>query len=254
MKTGGVIIRFLLGMLLSWGIMAALLFFSLPLDGPGFLSRAFEEGPTAEMMQKTQDIWGWVLLGMILLALAGLLACPVKGFSSKRGRQSGLRLLFPAFCGTLILLALLEILCVPAFFTGFLQFGRWYGFATIAGSVLLVLLMYFLGSRCVPLVRSVEALGNGCPRGIRIAEGLLVAFFSGAAVYFAWHTMRWYLLPAGILLALLPGTLCEWALARRRSGVRIGYLCLRTLRGIGLVVFFPVTIPVLLYALFKNGS
>jgi len=251
MKAGGVIFRFLLGMLLSCGIMAALLFLCLPLDGPGFLSRAFEEGPTAEMMQKTQDIWGWVLLGMNLVALAGLLACPVKESSSKKGRQSGLRLLFPAFCGTLILLALLEILSVPAFFAGFLQFVRWYGFAMIAGSVLLVLLMYFLGSRCVPLVRSVEALGNGYPRGIRIAEGLLVAFFSGAALYFAWHTMRWYLLPVGVLLALLPGTLCEWALAKRRSGVRLGYLCLRTLRGIGMVVFFPVTLPVLLYALFK---
>ena len=34
--------------------------------------------------------------------------------------------------------------------------------------------------------------------------------------------------------------------------MRLGYLCLRTLRGIGLVAFFPVTIPVLLYALFAR--
>ena len=57
-----------------------------------------------------------------------------------------------------------------------------------------------------------------------------------------------------ILLALLPGTLCEWALAKRRAGVRLGYLCLRTLRGIGLVAFCPITVPVLLYALFSSRS
>ena len=56
------------------------------------------------------------------------------------------------------------------------------------------------------------------------------------------------------VLALLPGTLCEWALAKRRSGVRLGYLCLRTLRGIGLVAFCPITVPVLLYALFSSRS
>lgn len=31
-------------------------------------------------------------------------------------------------------------------------------------------------------------------------------------------------------------------------------LCLRTLRGIGLVAFCPITVPVLLYALFSSRS
>ena len=253
-KPGGVIFRFILGMLLSVGVMGALLYLCLPLDGPAFLSGAFEEGPTAELMQKTQDIWGWVLLGLNLVALAGILTCPTKDFSSKKGQKPGARLMFPAFCGTLLLLVLLVILAVPAFFAGVLQFGRWYGFTTIAGSVLLVLLTYLLGSRCVPLVRSVEGLKDGIPRGLRIAEGILVALFAGAAVYVAWKTQRWYLLPAGILLGLLPGTLCEWAVAKRNSGVRAGYLALRTLRGIGLVAFFPVTVPVLLFALFSSRN
>ena len=247
MKTGDVIFRFILAMLLSCGILAVLLYFSLPLGGD-YLAGVFEEGPAAKLMEKTQDIWGWVLLGMNLVALAGILTCPAKG------KMTGVRLLFPALCGTLLLWALLAILGARPFLAGVLQYGRWNGFLTISGAVLLVLLMYILGSRAVPSVRSAEGLGKGFPRGLRILEGVLVAVFAGAALYFAWHTMRWYLVPAAILLALLPGTLCEWALAKRRSGVRLGYLCLRTLRGIGLVAFFPVTVPVLLIALFSSPS
>ena len=254
MKTGGVVFRFILGLLLSCGIMGALLYFCFPLDGTAFLSGAFEDGTTGEVMQKTQDIWGWVLLGMNLVTVAGILTCPTKDFTSKKGQKYGARLFFPAFCGTLVLLGMLVVLCSPGLLAGFLQFRRWYSFATVAGSFLLVLLMYILGSRCVPLFRSVEGLGKDFPKGLRIAEGILVALFAGAATYVAWHTMRWYLLPVGILLALLPGTLCEWALAKRRSGLRVNYLLLRTLRAIGLVVFFPITVPVLLYALFSSRN
>lgn len=242
MKTGDVIFRFILALLLSCGVMAVLLYFSLPL-GENYLSGVFKDSPAAKVMEKTQDIWGWVLLGMNLLALVGILACPKKGVP-----------VVSAICGTLLLWALLVILCCKPFLAGMIQFGRWYGFTMIAGTVLLVLLMYILGSRCIPPVRTAEGLGKGFPRGLRIAEGVLVAVFAGAALYVAWHTMRWYLIPAGILLALLPGTLCEWALARRRSGVRLSYLCLRGLRGIGLVAFFPVTLPVLLIALFSSSS
>ena len=242
MKTGDLVFRFILALLLSCGLMGVLLFFSLPL-GENFLTGVFEDGPAAKIMEKTQDIWGWVLLGMNLVALAGILACAKKGVP-----------VVSAICGTLLLWALLVILCCKPFLAGMIQFGRWYGFATIAGSVLLVLLMYILGSRCIPPTRTAEGLGKGFPRGLRIAEGVLVALFAGVALYFAWRTMRWYLIPAGILLALLPGTLCEWALAKRRSGVRLSYLCLRTLRGIGLVTFFPVTLPVLLIALFSSSS
>lgn len=242
MKTGGVIFRFILGLLLACGAMAALLYFSLPLDGD-FLSGVFEEGPAGKLMEKTQDIWGAVLIGMNLVALAGLLICPKKGVP-----------IFSAICGGLLLWALLVILSGKPFLAGLIQFGRMNSFLMISGGVVLVLLMYFLGSRSVPLVRAAEGLGNNFPRGIRIAEGLLVAIFAGAALYFALKTMRWYLPPAAILLALLPGTLCEWALAKRRSGVRLGYLCLRTLRGIGLVAFCPITVPVLLYALFSSRS
>lgn len=234
-------------MLFSCGIMAVLLYFSLPLS-ENYLSGVFEDTPAAKVMEKTQDIWGWVLLGMNLAALAGILTCPTKG------KMIGVRLLIPALCGTLLLWALLAVLGARPFLAGVLQYGRWYGFTTISGSVLLVLLMYILGSRAVPSVRSAEGIGKGFPRGLRIAEGVLVALFAGAALYVAYNTMRWYLLPAGVLLALLPGTLCEWAVAKRRSGVRLGYLCLRTLRGIGLVAFFPVTVPVLLIALFSSPS
>lgn len=254
MKTGGVIFRFILGALLSCGIMGALLYFCFPLDGPAFLSGAFEDGMTGEVMQKTQDIWGWVLLGLNLAALAGILSCPTKEYASKKGQKYGARLFFPVFFGTLVLLAVLVVLGSPGLLAGFLQFRRWYSFTMTAGSFLLVLLMYILGSRSVPVFRSVEGLGKDFPKGVRIVEGLLVALFAGAAAYVAWHTVRWYLLPIGVFLALLPGTLCEWSLAKRRSGYRMNYLLLRTLRGIGLVVFFPVTVPVLLIALFSSRS
>lgn len=66
--------------------------------------------------------------------------------------------------------------------------------------------------------------------------------------------MRLYMIPPAIVLALLPGTLCKWVLAKRRSGFRAKYLFLRTLRAIGLIAFCPVTVPVLLYALFSRPA
>lgn len=255
MKTGSLIGRFLLGTLLSCGLLAALLYPCLPFGAPAggrFLSQVYEKASTGEVMEKTQYVWGWVLLGLNLLAAAGLLACPSQVKSSKTGRMAGARLFFPAFCGTLVLLGLAVVLCSPALLASFVEFFKIDTFLSVAGLVLLVILLYLLGSRSVPLFRSLEGLGSGFPKGLRIVEGLLVALFAGAAAYFAWKTQRWYLVPAGILLALLPGTLCEWALAKRRSGLRVNYLCLRTLRGIGLVAFFPVTVPVLLYALFAR--
>ena len=258
MKTGSLIARFLLGTLLSCGLLAVLLYPCLPFGAQGaeadgrFLSQVYEKASAGAVMEKTQYVWGWVLLGLNLLAAAGLLACPTKDFSSRKGKYAGARLFFPAICGTLVLLGLAVVLCSPVLLASFVEFFKIDTFLSVAGLVLLVILTYLLGSRSVPLFRSVEGLGSGFPKGLRIAEGLLVALFAGAAVYFAWKTMRWYLLPAGILLALLPGTLCEWALAKRRSGLRVSYLFLRTLRGVGLVAFFPVTVPVLLYALFSS--
>lgn len=258
MKTGNVMGRFLLGVLLSCGLLAVLLYFG-PLHGAqgaeaggNFLSPAYENAAPGDLMEKTQDSWGWVLVGLILTSLAGFFACPVKGFSAKKKQAAGLRLFIPGLCGMLVFLAVMAVLCVPALLAGFIEFLRINPFLTIAGLVLLVALMYLLGSRSIPLFRTLEGLGNGFPKGLRIAEGILVALFAGAALFYAIRTMRLYLLPASILLALLPGTLCEWALAKRRSGLRLMYLCLRTLRGIGLVAFCPVTLPILLYALFKS--
>ena len=57
-----------------------------------------------------------------------------------------------------------------------------------------------------------------------------------------------------MLLALLPGTLCEWRLAKRATGLRPMYLALRTLRGIGMVVFFPFTLLALGYALLTKNK
>ena len=67
----------------------------------------------------------------------------------------------------------------------------------------LVILMYLLGSRSVPLFRSVEGLGNNFPKGVRIAEGVLVALFAGAALYYGIPTMRLYMLPCAVMLGLL---------------------------------------------------
>ena len=261
MKNGAVIARFILGVLLSCGLLAGLLYPCLPFGGAmgaeaggNYLTKVYENATAGDLVEKTQNIWGWVLLGLNLVAVAGILACPTKDFTSKKGQKYGARLFFPAFCGTLVLLGMMVVLCSPGLLAGFLQFRRWYSFATVSASFLLVLLVYLLGSRSVPLFRSVEGLGSGFPKGLRIAEGLLVALFAAAALYVAWYTMRWYLLPVGILLALLPGTLCEWALAKRRSGLRVNYLCLRTLRALGLVTFFPVTLPVLLIALFSSRA
>ena len=78
MKKGSVIARFLLGTLLSCGILAALLYFSLPF-GENYLAGVFEEGAAGKLMERTQDIWGGVLIGMNLVALAGLVICPKKG-------------------------------------------------------------------------------------------------------------------------------------------------------------------------------
>ncbi len=260
MKAGSATGRFLLGVLLSCGLLAVLLYLGPLQDGPGaeaggnFLSKVYTEATPGDLMEKTQDIWGWVLVGLNLTALAGFFACPVKGVSGKKKAAAGLRLFFPGLCGTLVLLAVLTVLCVPALLAGFIEFLRINPFLTIAGLVLLVALMYLLGSRSIPLFRSAEGLGNNFPKGLRIAEGILVALFAGIALFYGIRTMRLYLLPVGILLALLPGTLCEWALAKRRSGLRLMYLCMRTLRGIGLVAFCPVTVPILLYALFSASA
>jgi len=260
MKHGAVIARFLLGTLLSCGLLAVLLYPCLPFGdrgagaGGNFLAKAYEHAAAGDLMEKTQDIWGWVLLGLILAAAAGLLACPSKIAGSKKGRYAGARLFFPAFCGTLVLLGIEVVLASPSLLAGFLQFRTINPFLSIAGLVLLVILMYLLGSRSVSLFRSFEGIGSTFPKGLRIAEGLLVALFAGAALYFGIKTMRFYLVPPAILLALLPGTLCEWALAKRRSAFRANYLLLRTLRAIGLVAFCPVTVPVLLYALFARSK
>ena len=256
MKNGAVIARFLLGTLLSCGLLTVLLYPCLPFGARGaeaggsFLAKAYERAAAGDLMEKTQDIWGWVMLGLILVSTAGLLACPSKIASSKNGRYAGARLFFPAFCGTLVLLGIEIVLASPSLMANFLQFRTINPFLSIAGLVLLVILMYLLGSRSVPLFRSFEGLGNNFPKGLRIAEGILIALFAGAALYFGIQTMRLYLVPAAILLGLLPGTLCEWALAKRRTVLRTNYLFLRTLRAIGLVAFCPVTVPVLLYALF----
>lgn len=260
MRAGSATGRFLLGVLLSCGLLAVLLYLGPLQDGPGaesggnFLSKVYTEATPGDLMEKTQDIWGWVLVGLNLTALAGFFACPVKGVSGKKKAAAGLRLFVPGLCGTLVLLAVLTVLCVPALLAGFIEYLRINPFLTVAGLVLLVALMYLLGSRSIPLFRSAEGLGNNFPKGLRIAEGILVALFAGIALFYGIRTMRLYLLPVGILLALLPGTLCEWALAKRRSGLRLMYLCMRTLRGIGLVAFCPVTVPILLYALFSASA
>lgn len=260
MKKGSVTPRFILGTLLSCGLLAVLLYPCLPFGAQeagtdvNFLSRAYEKAAAGDLMEKTQDIWGWVLLGLNLFAAAGILACPSKLVTSKSGRTAGARLFFPAFCGTLVLLSMMVVAASPYLLAGFLQFVSLYTFTAVSGLVVLVILMYILGSRSVPLFRSFEGLGNDFPKGLRIAEGVLVALFAGVSVYFAARTMRLYLVPPAILLALLPGTLCEWVLAKRRSGFRTNYLFLRTLRAIGLVAFCPVTVPVLLYALFSRPA
>lgn len=260
MKNGAVIARFLLGMLLSCGLLAGLLYPCLPFVArdaeadADFLSRVYENAAAGDLVEKTQGIWGWVLLALNLAAAAGLLACPVKIASSKNGKFAGARLFFPAFCGTLVLLGIEVVLASPSLLAGFLDFVRIYTFTAVTGLVVLVILMYLLGSRSVPLFRSAEGLGNSFPKGLCITEGILVALFAGAALYFGLKTMRLYMIPPAILLALLPGTLCESQLAKRRSGYRCNYLFLRTLRAIGLVAFCPVTVPVLLYALFSRSA
>ena len=260
MKTGSLIGRFLLGMLLSCGLLAGLSYPCLSFGSQGaeaggnFLAKVYENATAGDLMERTQDIWGWVLLGLNLLSAAGILTCPAKLSSSKKGRVAGARLFFPAFCGMLVLLGIETVLASPSLLAGFLEFLKINTFLSVAGLVLLVVLMYLLGSRSVPLLRSVEGTGSGFPKGLRIAEGILVALFAAAALYFGARTLRLYMVPPAILLGLLPGTLCEWALARRRSGLRVNYLFLRTLRGIGLVAFCPVTVPVLLYALFAPRS
>lgn len=260
MKKGAVIARFLLGTLLSCGLLAGLLYPCLPFGAKGaeaggnFLTKVYENATAGDLVEKTQNIWGWTLLALNLVAAAGLLSCPVKTVSSKNGKYAGARLFFPAFCGTLVLLGIEVVLASPSLLAGFLDFRRINTFVAIAGLAVLVILMYLLGSRSVPVFRSVEILGNSFPKGLRIIEGILVALFAGVAIYFGIKTMRLYMIPPAILLALLPGTLCEWQLAKRRSGFRLNYLFLRTLRAIGLIAFCPVTVPVLLYALFSPRS
>lgn len=260
MKKGAVIARFLLGTLLSCGLLAGLLYPCLPFGAKGaeaggnFLTKVYENATAGDLVEKTQNIWGWTLLALNLVAAAGLLSCPVKTVSSKNGKYAGARLFFPAFCGTLVLLGIEVVLASPSLLAGFLDFLRINTFVAVAGLAVLVILMYLLGSRSVPVFRSVEILGNSFPKELRIIEGILVALFAGVAIYFGIKTMRLYMIPPAILLALLPGTLCEWQLAKRRSGFRLNYLFLRTLRAIGLIAFCPVTVPVLLYALFSPRS
>lgn len=266
-KTASVVFRFILGLLLACGILFVFLYPCLPLGGNDagvlreklplqerpFLRAAFGgEGSAASLMEVTQDLWGWVLLGLNLLSLIGFLACPAQVAPKKKGSASG-RLAIPALCGLLVLLVLLAICCVPSLLAGFIQFVDWYRFSMGAGLLLLLVLMYLLGSRGVQRIREVEGIG-GIPRGVRLAEGFLVALFAATVLLPALRTMRLYLFPLAVLLALLPGTLCEWAGARRRSGLRLMYLALRTLRGLALVAFCPITVPLLLFALFSRKN
>ena len=66
MKDEGVVPRFLLGLVLSGGLMAGLLYPCLPFGGgnagASFLAKAYEKAAAGDVMDKTQFIWGWVLL------------------------------------------------------------------------------------------------------------------------------------------------------------------------------------------------
>ena len=258
MKDESAVPRFLLGLVLSCGLMAGLLYPCLPFGGghadANFLSKAYEKAAAGDVMDKTQFIWGWVLLAWIVICAIDLLTCPVKEITSKKGKQAAARLFFPALLGTVVLVGVMIVLCSPALLAGFVEFFKSNTFLSFAGLVILLLLMYLAGTRSVPQFRSVEGLGNNFPKGLRIAEGVLVALFAGAALYYGIPTMRLYMLPCAVMLGLLPGTLCEWSLAKRHSGHRLGYLFLRTLRGIGLIAFCPVTVPVLIYALFAPST
>lgn len=116
MKNSAVIARFLLGTLLSCGLLAGLLYPCLPFGtkgaeaGGNFLTHVYENATAGDLVEKTQNIWGWVLLGLNIAAAAGLLACPAKIASSKSGKYAGARLFFPAFCGTLVLLGIEVVL------------------------------------------------------------------------------------------------------------------------------------------------
>ena len=128
MSKGAVIARFLLGTLLSCGLLAGLLYPCLPFgakDADGnFLSRVYENATAGDLVEKTQSIWGWVLLALVLVAAAGLLSCPVKILPSKNGKYAGARLFFPAFCGTFVLLGIEVVLASPSLLAGFLDFLR----------------------------------------------------------------------------------------------------------------------------------
>ena len=131
MKNGAVIARFILGVLLSCGLLAGLLYPCLPFGGAmgeeaggNFLTKVYENATAGDLVEKTQNIWGWVLLGLNIAAAAGLLACPVKDFTSKKGKYAGARLFFPAFCGTLVLLGIEVVLASPSLLTGFRQTRR----------------------------------------------------------------------------------------------------------------------------------
>ena len=212
------LLTFLLGVLLACGLLAALLLPALPADAKW--SGATVLYPLSDLTLLAQENMGWALLGCILLAAAGCLLCPSpERFRQKKAagvKVAARRMALPALCGMLVLLAVLAVLCVSDLYRGLLLWAGGHRGLTVAAALVLVPGMYLLGSRAVPTVRDVE----------------------GSAV----------------LLALLPGTLCEWRLAKRATGLRPMYLALRTLRGIGMVVFFPFTLLALGYALLTKNK
>lgn len=245
------LLTFLLGVLLACGLLAALLLPALPADAKW--SGATVLYPLSDLTLLAQENMGWALLGCILLAAAGCLLCPSpERFRQKKAagvKVAARRMALPALCGMLVLLAVLAVLCVPDLYRGLLLWAGGHRGLTVAAALVLVPGMYLLGSRAVPPVRDVEGSGKALSRGLRIFEGVLVALFCAAVVLPVWKGLRLYLLPLAVLLALLPGTLCEWRLAKRATGLRPMYLALRTLRGLGMVVFFPFTLLALGYAL-----
>jgi len=249
-KPDGLILTYLLGLLLAGGILFALVY-------PFYRDGAQWGGseilyPLDDLTLLVQQYAGWGLLALVLLAALGCLACPSERRFRQKGetlREAGRKLWIPSFLGFVIFLAEVAALCVPSVFNGLQLFAKEHLVLTIAAAAVLVLVQYILGSRAVPLVRTVEGSEDKIPSSLRIFEGVMVAVFCGIVILPVYKTLRVYLLPLAVLLALLPGTLAEWRIARRGSGLRPMYLALRALRGIGMVVGFPFTLAALVYAL-----